>query len=170
MLRLTKSDWLFIAVCIVIAVVSVFVILNWSPRVFPEASIDFRYDRDSSQKIAEPLVAAQVRGMKHTAVFDGDDQAKIFLERTLGLAPLAENRRAARGRAGARHEAHRGLRRRRPGQDLPRAHPRPGARHAGHAQAGAPLVVASPLVPAAAGRGVRRRRRTPLPAAAGTNG
>src|ERR1041385_7321628 len=86
MLRLTKSDWLFIAVCIVIAVVSVFVILNWFTRVFPEASIDFRYDRDSSQKIAEPLVAAQVRGMKHTAVFDGDDQAKIFLERTLGLA------------------------------------------------------------------------------------
>jgi len=85
MLRLTKSDWLFIAVCIAIAAVSVFVILNWFTRVFPEASIDFRYDRDSSQKIAEPLVAAQARGMKHTAVFDGDDQAKIFLERTLGL-------------------------------------------------------------------------------------
>src|ERR1041385_4146124 len=86
MLRLTKSDWLFIAVCIVIAVVSVFVILNWFTRVFPEASIDFRYDRDSSRAIAEPLVAEAVRGMKHTAVFDGDDQAKIFLERTLGLA------------------------------------------------------------------------------------
>jgi membrane protease YdiL (CAAX protease family) len=86
MIRLTRSDWLFIAVCIAIAAVSVFVVLHWFTSVFPEASIDFRYDRDSSQKIAEPLVAAQVRGMKHTAVFDGDDQAKIFLERTLGLA------------------------------------------------------------------------------------
>jgi membrane protease YdiL (CAAX protease family) len=86
MIRLTKSDWLFIALCIAVAALSVFVVLHWFTRVFPEASIDFRYDRDSSQKLAEPLVAAQVRGMKHTAVFDGDDQAKIFLERTLGLA------------------------------------------------------------------------------------
>src|SRR5947207_15865927 len=86
MIRLTRSDWLFIAICIAIAAVSLFVVLNWFTRVFPEASIDFRYDRDSSTKIAEPLVAAQVRGMKHTAVFDGDDQGKIFLERTLGLA------------------------------------------------------------------------------------
>ena len=85
MIRLTRSDWIFIAVCIAIAALSTFVVLHWFTRVFPEASIDFRYDRDSSQKIAEPLVAAEVRGMKHTSVFDGDDQAKIFLERTLGL-------------------------------------------------------------------------------------
>jgi membrane protease YdiL (CAAX protease family) len=86
MIRLTRSDWIFIAICVAIAALSVFVVLNWFTRVFPEASIDFRYDRDSSRTIAEPLVAAQVGGMKHTAVFDGDDQAKIFLERTLGLA------------------------------------------------------------------------------------
>jgi membrane protease YdiL (CAAX protease family) len=86
MIRLTRSDWLFIAVCVAVAALSVFVVLTFFTRVFPEASIDFRYDRDSSRAIAEPLVAAEVRGMKHTAVFDGDDQAKIFLERTLGLA------------------------------------------------------------------------------------
>ena len=86
LIRLKRSDWIFIATCIAIAAISVFVVLHWFTRVFPEASIDFRYDRDSSTKIAEPLVAAQVRGMKHTAVFDGDDRAKIFLERTLGLA------------------------------------------------------------------------------------
>ena len=85
-IRLTRSDWIFIATCVAIAALSVFVVLNWFTRVFPEASIDFRYDRDSSRSIAEPLVAARVGGMKHTAVFDGDDQAKIFLERTLGLA------------------------------------------------------------------------------------
>src|SRR5919206_5210614 len=86
MIRLSRSDWLFIAACVAIAAVSTFVVLHWFTRVFPEASIDFRYDRNTSAKIAEPLVAAQVRGMKHTVVFDGDDQAKIFLERTLGLA------------------------------------------------------------------------------------
>jgi len=86
MTRLTRSDWIFIAICVAIAALSTFVVLHWFTSVFPEASIDFRYDRDSSLKIAEPLVAAQVRGMKHAAVFYGDDQAKIFLERTLGLA------------------------------------------------------------------------------------
>ncbi|HKS21725.1 MAG TPA: CPBP family intramembrane glutamic endopeptidase, partial [Thermoanaerobaculia bacterium] len=94
MIRLTRSDWLFIALCVAVAALSVFVVLTFFTRVFPEASIDFRYDRDSSRAIAEPLVAAQVRGMKHTAVFDGDDQAKIFLERTLGLAratPIMKN-------------------------------------------------------------------------------
>jgi membrane protease YdiL (CAAX protease family) len=88
MIRLNRSDWIFIAACVAIAALCVFVVLNWFTRVFPEASIDFRYDRDSSTKIAAPLLAGQaidVRGLKHTAVFDGDDQAKIFLERTLGL-------------------------------------------------------------------------------------
>src|ERR1051325_6678642 len=86
MIRLTRSDWLFIAVCVAVAALSCFVALPFFTRFSPEASIDFRYDRDSSRTIAEPLVAAEVRGMKHTAVFDGDDQAKIFLERTLGLS------------------------------------------------------------------------------------
>jgi len=87
--RFTRNDWLFFAVCAVLAAASLFVIVNWFTTAFPEASIDFRYTRDSSRSVAEPLLASQridTRGMKHAAVFDGDDRAKIFLERTLGLS------------------------------------------------------------------------------------
>jgi membrane protease YdiL (CAAX protease family) len=88
MSRLDRSDWLFLGVCLAVAALSVFVVLNWFPQAFPEASIDFRYDRNSSTAIAARLLAAQpvsVAGMKHTAVFSGDDEAKVFLERSLGL-------------------------------------------------------------------------------------
>lgn len=86
---LNRSDWLLIAICVAITAASLFVALNWFGAAFPEASIDFRYDRKASRAIAERLLAAQridVRDMKHTAVFDGDDYGKIFLERSVGLA------------------------------------------------------------------------------------
>jgi len=86
---LDRGDWLFLAGCAVVVAVSLFIALNWFGDAFPEASIDFRYDRGSSLRVAEPLLAAQrldARGMKHTATFSGDNTARIFLERTLGLA------------------------------------------------------------------------------------
>jgi membrane protease YdiL (CAAX protease family) len=87
--RLDRADWLFLAVCAVIVAVSLFVAIHWFTEAFPEASIDFRYDRKASLRIAQPLIAAQrldMRYMKHTATFSGDDNARIFLERSLGLA------------------------------------------------------------------------------------
>ena len=44
--RLNRRDWLLIAACLAIAAVSIFVVLNWFSAAFPEASIEFRYDRD----------------------------------------------------------------------------------------------------------------------------
>lgn len=86
---LNRSDWTLIAICIAVAALSLFVVLNWFSAAFPEASIEFKYDRSASAAIASRLLAEEridVRGMKHAAVFDGDDNAKIFLERSLGLA------------------------------------------------------------------------------------
>jgi membrane protease YdiL (CAAX protease family) len=86
--RLTRRDWLFLAICIALFAISLGVTLTWFSRAFPEASIEFRYDRDSSLPIAERVLAAEkvgTRGARHTASFDGDDTAKTFLERTLGL-------------------------------------------------------------------------------------
>ena len=91
--RLTRRDWALVAICIVVFAVSLFIVLKYFSRAFPEASIEFRYDRKSSTAIAERLLAAQqvdTRAMKHTAVFDSDDGAKIFLERTLGLEKANE--------------------------------------------------------------------------------
>ncbi|HKB79494.1 MAG TPA: type II CAAX endopeptidase family protein, partial [Thermoanaerobaculia bacterium] len=87
--RLTRNDWLLIGACLAIAALSLFIIFNWFGAAFPEASIDFRYDRASSLPIAESVLAARhldVRGMKHAAVFDSDETARIFLERSLGLS------------------------------------------------------------------------------------
>jgi len=80
---------MLIGACAGVAAISLFIIFNWFYAAFPEASIEFRYDRDSSLPIARRVLDAQridARGMKHAAVFTGDETAKIFLERTVGLA------------------------------------------------------------------------------------
>jgi membrane protease YdiL (CAAX protease family) len=91
--QLTRADWLLIAACLAVAAVSIFVVVNWFGAAFPEASIEFRYDRASSQPIAGRVLNAQhidTRGMKHSATFDSDDEARIFLERSLGLKATNE--------------------------------------------------------------------------------
>ena len=87
--RLTRRDWVLIAVCCGVAALSFFIIFNWFYAAFPEASIEFRYNRDSSLPLARAVLDAQridLRDYKQGAVFDGDEMAKIFLERTLGLS------------------------------------------------------------------------------------
>ena len=86
--RLSQDDWIFVAVCIAVAVVSVAVVTRYFARAFPQAAIDFQYDRETSRPLAERLVrrlGVDTRSMKHAARFDGDDIARIFLERSLGL-------------------------------------------------------------------------------------
>lgn len=88
MQRLTRRDWTLIAICLAVAAGCVAIVARYFQTAFPEASIDFKVDRNSSRPIAEKLLAAQrvdVRGMKHAVRFDADSQARIFLERTLGL-------------------------------------------------------------------------------------
>jgi membrane protease YdiL (CAAX protease family) len=91
--QLTRADWFLIAACAAIAAVSIFIVVNWFGAAFPEASIEFRYDRGSSEKLAGGVLAEQLidtRGMKHSATFDSDDEARIFLERSLGLKKTNE--------------------------------------------------------------------------------
>ncbi|MEA2338863.1 MAG: hypothetical protein QOE82_2870 [Thermoanaerobaculia bacterium] len=91
--QLTRADWLLIAACVAVAAVSIFIVVNWFGAAFPEASIEFRYDRGSSEKVAAGVLAEQLidtRGLKHAATFDSDDEARIFLERSLGLKKTNE--------------------------------------------------------------------------------
>ena len=86
--RLTRRDWLFIAVCVALFAASLTITIKWFSRAFPEASIDFRFDREASLPLAEHVLNGErinVNGLRHTAMFDDDDTAKIFLERTLGV-------------------------------------------------------------------------------------
>jgi membrane protease YdiL (CAAX protease family) len=93
MLRLTRRDWIFIAACAAVALLSALVIGRWFTAAFPEASIDFRYDRAASRAVAEEVLRTQglvTSGMKHAVVFESDDLARIFLERSLGLERAGE--------------------------------------------------------------------------------
>src|SRR4051794_25303936 len=86
--RLSQRDWLFLAICAAVFLASLYVVLNWFSAAFPEASIEFRYDRAASQPLAEGVLRDErldTRDCKHTATFDSDDFARIFLERSLGL-------------------------------------------------------------------------------------
>jgi len=86
--RLRDDDRLLIAICVALVLASVAIVIRYFDSAFPQAAIEFKYDRKSSRPIAEKLLAAQrfdPAGMKHAVRFDSDDTARIFLERSLGL-------------------------------------------------------------------------------------
>ena len=86
--RFSQDDWLLLSICVAVALASIAVVIRYFPSAFPQAAIDFQYDRNSSRPLAERLVkrlSVDVKDHKHAARFDGDHTARIFLERTLGL-------------------------------------------------------------------------------------
>jgi membrane protease YdiL (CAAX protease family) len=86
--RLSPRDWRSLSLWIALALLSIAVIARFFSSAFPEASIDFKFDRKSAGTVAEKLLHAQgldLSGMKHAASFESDGQARIFLERSLGL-------------------------------------------------------------------------------------
>ncbi len=91
--RFTRRDLLFLAACGVIFTFCLLFGIRYFDQAFPEASIDFRYDRASSREIARSFLAktlptraaAQLPKMKRSAEFSYDAEGKIFLERTVGL-------------------------------------------------------------------------------------
>src|SRR5688572_13414617 len=86
--RLSQDDWITIAVCVAIVLASIAIVVRYFDAAFPQAAIEFKVDRNSSRPIAERLLRARgidTRNMKHAARFDSDDEARIFLERSLGL-------------------------------------------------------------------------------------
>ena len=86
--RLGARDWRFILLCLFAAAACVAVVARYFSSAFPEASIDFRYDRETSRSIAVQALGAQgvsVMGLKHAVRFDSNDTARVFLERSLGL-------------------------------------------------------------------------------------
>jgi membrane protease YdiL (CAAX protease family) len=85
---LRSSDRRFIAACIALCVVALIVGIFFFHRAFPEASIDFRVNRDTSLPVAERFLASRHLSLgeyRHASAFRYDDDAKVFLERELGL-------------------------------------------------------------------------------------
>lgn len=85
---LRPRDVRFILICLLICAISLFIGSRYFYRAFPEASIDFRVDRHTSQPAAENFLAKQginLSGYLHASTFRYDDESKVFLERELGL-------------------------------------------------------------------------------------
>ena len=109
--KLNPKDFRLIWLCAAVASVSFWVATRLFFQVFPEASIQFNVNRESSLPVAQDLlrrlgVANRVKqdadssvslsgsalagpvdltSYHHVAIFDYDDTAKTFLERELGL-------------------------------------------------------------------------------------
>jgi len=88
---LTSADRRVILVAIVVAGISLAIGVKYFSHAFPEASIEFRVNRDDSTPLATKFLADRglnTGGYRHAAVFDFDANAKVYLERTQGLGRM----------------------------------------------------------------------------------
>lgn len=86
--RFDRRDRVFVVACLATIACGAVVGRAGFSRAFPEASIDFKVTREQAVKRGEEALKARgfsVDGMRALATFDVDDEAKVFLERTLGL-------------------------------------------------------------------------------------
>ena len=86
--KLEWKDIRLIAICAVIAAISLLVGSHYFYQAFPEATIDFRITRDEARVHAASFLehrGFELAEYRHAAVFEFDDQAKTFLERERGI-------------------------------------------------------------------------------------
>ncbi len=86
--RLRASDYRFILICTALLAATTWFSVRNFYRAFPEASIDFKVNREDAQTIAGNFLRAQgyrLDGYRQAAQFTFDDEAKTFLEREAGL-------------------------------------------------------------------------------------
>jgi membrane protease YdiL (CAAX protease family) len=91
--RLGRKDYVFILVCLVIIGIGLIIGLGYFKQAFPEASIDFRITRAESKTLADNFLKArglEPRGYHNASGFQFYNQAKVFLEKELGLKKAQE--------------------------------------------------------------------------------
>jgi len=86
--KLRAPDYRFILVCLLLLAGTAWYTAGNFYRAFPEASIDFRVNRDEARELARQFLGSQgdnTAGYRDAASFAYDDDAKTFLEREAGL-------------------------------------------------------------------------------------
>jgi len=86
--RLQRSDYRFLAVCLALLTGTVWFSVRNFYRAFPEASIDFKVNREGAQALAGEFLRSQgyqFQEYRAATQFEYDDDAKTFLEREVGL-------------------------------------------------------------------------------------
>ena len=95
--RFTRTERTVLVVALALAGLAGWFVWSNFARAFPEAHLEFAVTRSSSEPIAVEFLkkhapsAARVAGMaRHAAIFRVETQAKLYLERELGLERLGE--------------------------------------------------------------------------------
>jgi membrane protease YdiL (CAAX protease family) len=86
--RLTGSDKRALLLWVVAGILGALFAYKYFFRAFPEASVNFQVSREEALARAQKFVTGlggNVSGYQSTIVFDVDDNAKVYLERQLGL-------------------------------------------------------------------------------------
>ena len=86
--RLTGSDKRALLLWVVAGILGALFAYKYFFRAFPEASVNFQVSREEAMARAQKFVTGldeNVSGYESTIVFDVDDNAKVYLERQLGL-------------------------------------------------------------------------------------
>ncbi|MCX6625323.1 MAG: hypothetical protein NTY38_30540, partial [Acidobacteria bacterium] len=86
--QLTSKDLLLIAVVLLVSAVSVAYILANYSAAFPQASLNLKLTRDQITAKAEQFLGTQglsPSGYRNLTLFDPDDDARVYLEREVGL-------------------------------------------------------------------------------------
>ena len=86
--RLRPADYRFLAICLLLLGVTTWYSVRYFHRAFPEASIDFKVNRDQAREVAANFLTGRgyhVDAYRQAARFSFDDDAKTFLEREVGL-------------------------------------------------------------------------------------
>lgn len=87
--RLSGSERRIVLLLLVVAVACVFYTRRHFFEAFPEASIELRYSKAEITARAEKFLKARglsTRGFRQITLFDPDEEARMYLERELGLA------------------------------------------------------------------------------------
>jgi membrane protease YdiL (CAAX protease family) len=86
--RLQRADLRFLAICLAVFALTTWFSVRYFYRAFPEASIDFRVNREQSLDLARRFLESRgfvATSYRHASRFQFDNEAKTFLERELGL-------------------------------------------------------------------------------------
>ncbi len=86
--RFDRKDLRFVLICLAVMVGGAAITLALFRRAFPEASIEFRVNRDEARVVAEKFLRGRGRDVashRFAGVFGVEDEPKVYLERELGL-------------------------------------------------------------------------------------
>jgi hypothetical protein len=86
--RLTSSEKRALLLWVAAGIIGILFAQRYFFRAFPEASVNFRVSREEALATARNFVTGlgeNISGYQSAIVFDWDDNAKVYLERNLGL-------------------------------------------------------------------------------------